>query len=211
MAKVSDAHLEARRQSILDAAMAVFSRKGYQQATMADVATEAGISPGAIYRYFDSKVDLVHQCFHMSAATVADEWSHSTAPARDGFHALGMIAQKSFAEIVEPDAGIFTVMMLEQALDAARPGNDVTRASVNAEQEVLISELQKVIQRAIDDGSLSVELNAYHLAGALMAFYQGARLARLTNPETDVQAQLGEVHKLLTLAHEHAQATEPKR
>ena len=48
VAKVSDAHLEARRQSIVLAACRIFSRKGVESATMAEIAAEAGISPGAI-------------------------------------------------------------------------------------------------------------------------------------------------------------------
>jgi TetR/AcrR family transcriptional regulator len=48
-----------RRQQILDAAMGVFSRKGFQQATNKDIADAAGgISPGLIYHYFKDKQDL---------------------------------------------------------------------------------------------------------------------------------------------------------
>ena len=55
MPKVTEAHLEARRQQIIDAAWACFGRKGYHQTTMQDICTESGLSPGAIYRYFVSK------------------------------------------------------------------------------------------------------------------------------------------------------------
>src|SRR3989304_6177982 len=55
MPKVTEAHLEARRSQILDAAWTCFARKGYHQATMQDICQESGLSPGAIYRYFESK------------------------------------------------------------------------------------------------------------------------------------------------------------
>lgn len=55
MARVTDAHIEARKRQILDAAWSCFARNGYHHTTMQDVATEAGISAGAIYRYFDGK------------------------------------------------------------------------------------------------------------------------------------------------------------
>lgn len=49
-----------RRQQILEAAMRVFSSKGFQKATNKDVAEEAGgISPGLIYWYFKDKEDLL--------------------------------------------------------------------------------------------------------------------------------------------------------
>jgi len=50
---------EQRRRAILEAAARVFARKGYQRATMREVATEAGISPGTIYLYFHNKRDLL--------------------------------------------------------------------------------------------------------------------------------------------------------
>ena len=46
------------RQSFIDAAVSVFSRKGFHGATMDEIARSAGYSPGAIYRYFPSKDDV---------------------------------------------------------------------------------------------------------------------------------------------------------
>lgn len=46
------------RTHIVKSAMREFSRKGYQRTTMDSIARRAGYSPGAIYRYFDSKKDL---------------------------------------------------------------------------------------------------------------------------------------------------------
>jgi AcrR family transcriptional regulator len=46
------------RQGILDAASSVFTRDGYVDARMSDVATEAGLSLGGLYRYFENKEDL---------------------------------------------------------------------------------------------------------------------------------------------------------
>jgi len=50
---------EYRRKQILDAALAVFSRKGYGEATMPDIAREAGVAVGTIYNYYQSKRDLL--------------------------------------------------------------------------------------------------------------------------------------------------------
>jgi AcrR family transcriptional regulator len=58
MPRVSDAHLAARREQILDAARRCFSRNGFQATSMQDVIAEAGLSVGAVYRYFKSKDEL---------------------------------------------------------------------------------------------------------------------------------------------------------
>jgi AcrR family transcriptional regulator len=56
---VSEQHLAARRQQILDAAVRLFSERGFARTSMSDVVRESGMSMGAVYRYFPSKADLV--------------------------------------------------------------------------------------------------------------------------------------------------------
>ena len=46
---------EVRRQEILDTAMTVFLEKGYEAATMRDIAAKMNVVPGLCYRYFESK------------------------------------------------------------------------------------------------------------------------------------------------------------
>ena len=50
---------EFRRKQILDAALEVFCRKGYGEATIPDIAREAGVAVGTIYNYYESKRDLL--------------------------------------------------------------------------------------------------------------------------------------------------------
>ncbi|MET7418428.1 TetR/AcrR family transcriptional regulator [Dactylosporangium sp. NPDC005555] len=59
MPRVSEAHLAARREQIIDAATRCFLRNGFHQTSMQDVIKEAGLSVGAFYRYFDSKSALI--------------------------------------------------------------------------------------------------------------------------------------------------------
>jgi AcrR family transcriptional regulator len=51
--------VEDRREQILEAALRVFARKGFARSTNKDIATEAGITPGLIYHYFESKEALL--------------------------------------------------------------------------------------------------------------------------------------------------------
>jgi len=51
--------VEDRRDQIVDAAMQVFAQKGFTRATNKDIAQKAGITPGLIYYYFESKEDLL--------------------------------------------------------------------------------------------------------------------------------------------------------
>lgn len=50
--------VEERKQEIMDTAMMLFTKKGYEQTTMRDIAKEVKVVPGLCYRYFPSKKQL---------------------------------------------------------------------------------------------------------------------------------------------------------
>ena len=52
---------EERRQEILDTAMRLFTERGYEETSMADIAREMDVVQGLCYRYFDSKQKLFHE------------------------------------------------------------------------------------------------------------------------------------------------------
>jgi AcrR family transcriptional regulator len=53
--KVSEQHLEARREQILDGARRAFAKHGYEGATVALLEEEIGLSRGAIFNYYPDK------------------------------------------------------------------------------------------------------------------------------------------------------------
>ena len=48
-----------RRDDIIQAALKIFDRDGFEAAKMADIAEEAEVAKGTLYLYFDTKVDLL--------------------------------------------------------------------------------------------------------------------------------------------------------
>jgi AcrR family transcriptional regulator len=50
--------VHAIREAILDAAILVFARKGYQAATMAEIARQAGFAAASLYNYFPGKLEI---------------------------------------------------------------------------------------------------------------------------------------------------------
>jgi AcrR family transcriptional regulator len=59
MPKVTQQYLDARREHILSAARRCFLREGFHSTSMQDLFAEAGLSSGAVYRYFPSKDDMI--------------------------------------------------------------------------------------------------------------------------------------------------------
>lgn len=57
---------ESKRDLIMDAAIQVFSRKGYHHSKMEEIAVEAGIGKGTIYEYFPGKLQLLQEIMEQS-------------------------------------------------------------------------------------------------------------------------------------------------
>jgi len=61
-----------RRDAILDAAHAVFARKGYAAAGIADLAGELGIGHGTVYRYFGNKREVADAVLARALERIAE-------------------------------------------------------------------------------------------------------------------------------------------
>ena len=59
MPRRTAAHAEAMRGRILDGARRAFVGAGYRGASVPEIAREAGVSVGLIYRYFPSRDELL--------------------------------------------------------------------------------------------------------------------------------------------------------
>lgn len=93
MTRVRADDYDDKKQTILDKAAALIARKGFDQATMMDVAQACGTSKSHIYHYFPSKEELLH-------AIVLD---HITRQAADLVRIvdLPLPAEERFSQFVE--------------------------------------------------------------------------------------------------------------
>ncbi len=76
--------VEEKRESIINSAIRVFARKGFENARISDIAEEAGTAYGLVYHYFSSKDELLKQI-------IEEKWS---------------IFLKSIKEIDEKEKGL---------------------------------------------------------------------------------------------------------
>jgi TetR/AcrR family fatty acid metabolism transcriptional regulator len=59
----SSANAAEKRRVILDAAVRVFARQGFNQCRVSDIADEAGVAYGLVYHYFRSKDEVLDTLF----------------------------------------------------------------------------------------------------------------------------------------------------
>lgn len=209
MVKVSDAHLEARRRSILDAATCVFSQKGIELATMAEVAAVAGISPGAIYRYFENKAQLARGCMSAKTEAIEAQWEQPDEISGDPMGAFSDLSQLTFGALNDPASCVDTMLAVEQMLMMARGRAPETAPEIDAEFPAVVTGIAMRLQRGLEAGQLPPDIDPTALAGALFAFYWGARLLRMIDPDANTDAQLDALVCLLHHADPTAQPPQP--
>jgi AcrR family transcriptional regulator len=69
--RVSEDHLTARREQIIEAARVCFLTKGLHNTSMQDLIREADLSVGAVYRYFKSKNEIINAIAEKFAGGIA--------------------------------------------------------------------------------------------------------------------------------------------
>lgn len=185
MPKVLPEYLEQRRQQILDAAAACFARRGFHQATMQDICDEAQLSPGALYRYFRSKEEIiVAMC---ERAYVQDVDTISAATAEQGTQAI-------FAELIRAFFIEFdTVRAIESCVLIAELTTEAPRNAeirellkhTNAERRV---PLKGIVSAAQERGEIDPSLDAESVARVMVGVFQGLIMQRLVEPDLDVES-----------------------
>lgn len=110
-----------RQQEILDAAVRAFSRQGYHNCTVAQVAREAGVADGTIYLYFPSKEDLLVSAFRHVLERLFESLDRELAGIRDPLARLRRLVEMHL-ELMEgdPDVASFLQFQLRQPDAAVR-------------------------------------------------------------------------------------------
>jgi AcrR family transcriptional regulator len=74
--------ITARQQDIVNAAINIISRQGYQELTTKHLAEVVGVSEAALYRHFASKIEIIHKIleYFQSLANQAMETIHTDIP-----------------------------------------------------------------------------------------------------------------------------------
>ena len=149
MPKVSQQHLDARRQQIVDAARVRFARHGFAGTSMTDIIAESGLSNGAIYRYFTSKEQIIAAVCEqntdafpqaLTETAISEFLEHVRTTAREKGHAR-LVAQVYAEAALSPALAAIVQRQLaahRAAVAALIPGRPPAEAEAVAEAFVAI-------------------------------------------------------------------------
>ena len=61
MAEATHEGIQSKREAIIEAALEIFARQGYEETTIAQIAAAAGVAVGTVYLYFHNKREIYTQ------------------------------------------------------------------------------------------------------------------------------------------------------
>jgi AcrR family transcriptional regulator len=172
---------EERRAQIIEAALALFTRQGYANTTVDDIATESGLSKGAIYWYFDSKHDL----FQATASSVMDkmvERSLTEIMIYDTATERLRVGARCLVDLCRDVEGYFG-LVVEFWTQSDR------REEVTAFWAEMINQYREAVEAIFEAGVRNGEFKSIDteaLAWMVMAAYDGLAAYHMMMPDIDV-------------------------
>jgi AcrR family transcriptional regulator len=191
--KVRPEHVLARRQQILDAALACFDQAGFHRASMHDIFSASGLSAGAVYHYFSSKEDLVEAIAEQRHSRETELITEAMAEP-DLNAALHRLADLYFAWVTDPDEQRrrrVGVQVWAEAVHQDRLREIVLRGT--DQRRLLVDRLE----RSKRDGRLVLDADPEAITRLYLAIFQGFLLQQAWDRELDVGPYLRVVHELI--------------
>lgn len=138
---------ETKRKAIIREAARVFSRRGSHGSSLDDVAERLGVSKAALYRYVQSKQDLLYAC-HLEAMEIAREsMDRGEARGRTGLEKIRIGMAEYMREMIGA-MGVPVLILEENALTGTQ-ADDVMRLRDEFE-----TRMRHLVEEGIADGSI---------------------------------------------------------
>lgn len=175
-----------RDQALLHA-LAVFWKRGYEPASVAELCTAMGIKPPSLYAAFGNKATLFLEAVAHYETLFWDATWERMNDEPDVVRAIGEFFHSSASILTEPEAPCGCMVVLA-AVNVSQDAGEVTAALKALRQEGR-DYLQQRLDRAVEDGQLKPQTNTRLLASALNTLLEGMSLqAQDAASREDLQA-----------------------
>lgn len=183
---------EERRRQIMEAAKLVFSAKGFNRATMEEIAGEAELSPGTLYLYFKNKEEL-HTSLSIDILTyltqqIREFVDETTLSPEAKLYAL----RDAFIDVYEYDAMVLINLFHLQSGETLQNLSGEVLEQIKETSADALGAITSIVQEGIDQGVFAKK-HPVALADIIWATYSGVVLwvdsKRLLNNEKDFVKQ----------------------
>lgn len=161
---------DIQTQRILDAAKNCFVRHGFQGASMQQICSECGMSPGALYRYFPSKEAIIE------AITEADrrEDTEIFSAMFDNPSVVDGVVEAAMAHIRHVHEGNIAPLFAEIRAESMR--NDAIKLTCQESMTAVSGRLGTYIGSAIERGEIDPQADLQAVLAMFMAIGEGLAL-----------------------------------
>lgn len=166
---------ERRRQGIMVAARRVFSARGYEKATMEDIAREVELSPGTLYLYFKNKDDLYASLNLRVLQFLNVKFDHALADSGLDFDAKLDRLMDALLEVYAYDPLILNNVFHLQSSETLKSVSDELLDEINALSRCALRKLSGMFAAEIEKGTI-VAHNPTALADMLWGLFCGTVL-----------------------------------
>jgi TetR/AcrR family acrAB operon transcriptional repressor len=175
------AEADVTRNILLDAALAVFSRKGYADARLEDVAQEAGVTRGAIYHHFGGKVALYLALVAERFSRASHIWQETTQQGGTPLQMLRRMMVRSL-QYLEEDADYRAVqeLVIFKTGHVAELAEGMARKQEGTRQ--LVALFTQLIEQGVAAGEIRREVAPGDAALAAIGLLNGVSLVWLLDP-----------------------------
>jgi TetR/AcrR family transcriptional regulator, repressor for uid operon len=169
-----------RRGEILAAAQTCFARAGFHQTSMQEICTEAGMSPGNLYRYFRSKEDIIAGIAERDRADAAQQFA--AVGQGSFFDGLAALAKHHLVERSMEEVALCAEIMAESRRNPA-----VARIYQDMEADVR-ARFITLLQHASERGEIRRDLDLDGAVTVLFALADGLSWRRAVEPAFNTEA-----------------------
>lgn len=195
MEEARAAYADVRRQQILGAAVACFCRSGFHKTTMQEIAQEVGLSPGALYRYFRSKEEIIEECGRGSRER--NEAIFRMAGEEEGtLPALYRVIDTLFGLLDLPGAA--EGLPLEIEMWAERQRNPRIAELLTEALDTVRVPLATIVREAQARGEIDGGLRPESVAQVMVSFAEGMVLQKVMDPGLDHWAYADVIKAMLS-------------
>jgi AcrR family transcriptional regulator len=170
---------ERTRERLLAAAAKVFARRGYQGATVGEIASEAGFTIGALYSNFAGKEELFLALADRQVAQRANE-VRAIADAAETDGDASEEAATQFRAFLEADPEWPLLFYEFWSLSVRNPD---LQGELAKRREVIRDALAETLERVAKRLGFRLRFPAPHLATAIAASLNGLAFERAASPD----------------------------
>jgi AcrR family transcriptional regulator len=172
---------DEKKSMILDAATKIFAEKGYQYATISEVAKEAGISTGLLYSYFKNKLDLLLSVVILFWQNINQTNQEKLTSMRDPFDKLMVVLHNIEDSLIKNKKALYLIKVLNEALPhiimIKEKELQEKRQSIILENRKLLDTIDEIIiegqKRGAFDNSLNPGVLRQILCGSIEMLING--------------------------------------